>query len=86
MATPGWQVSGQYFETCSCDFLCPCITSGLTDMPSKGSCTAVMGFQIERGHHGPIALDGLRFVVVLQTPGEMVKGGLVRRRDHRRAG
>ncbi len=25
MATPTWQVSGQYYETCSCDFVCPCL-------------------------------------------------------------
>jgi hypothetical protein len=74
VSTPGWQVSGRYFETCSCDFLCPCITSGLTDMPSKGSCTAALAFQIERGHHGGTSLDDLRFVVVLRTPAEMVKG------------
>jgi hypothetical protein len=74
VADSGWQVSGQYFETCSCDFLCPCITSGLTDMPSKGSCTAALAFQIERGHHGSTSLDDLRFVVVLRTPEKMAKG------------
>jgi hypothetical protein len=20
-----WQVSGQYYETCNCDFVCPCL-------------------------------------------------------------
>ncbi len=25
MATPSWEVSGQYYETCSCDFVCPCL-------------------------------------------------------------
>ena len=74
MTTSGWQVSGQYFETCSCDFLCPCITSGLTAPPSKGSCTAALAFQIERGRYGSTPLDDLRFVVVLRTPGEMMKG------------
>jgi hypothetical protein len=74
VADPAWQVSGQYFETCSCDFLCPCITSGLTALPTNGVCTAALGFQIGRGHHGGVSLDGLRFVVVLRTPGEMVKG------------
>ena len=74
VADPTWQVSGQYFETCSCDFLCPCITSGLTAMPSKGACTAALAFQIEQGRQGAVALDGLRFVVVLRTPGEMSKG------------
>jgi len=43
-------------------------------MPSKGACTAALGFQIERGRHSGTSLDGLRFVVVLRTPGEMAKG------------
>jgi len=26
MANPAWQVSGEYFETCSsCDYVCACI-------------------------------------------------------------
>ena len=36
MATPNWQVSGQYYETCSCDFLCPCVPGGLAVSPTKG--------------------------------------------------
>ena len=74
MSTPEWQVSGQYFETCSCDFLCPCITSNLTARPTKGSCTAALAFRVERGHFGAVSLDDLSFVVVLRTPGEMVQG------------
>ena len=49
MATQTWQVSGQYYETCSCDFVCPCLPGGLAVRPSKGSCTFVMAFEIERG-------------------------------------
>ncbi len=74
MSTPEWQVAGQYFETCSCDFLCPCITSNLTARPTQGSCTAALAFHVERGHFGAVSLDDLSFVVVLRTPGEMVQG------------
>jgi hypothetical protein len=42
--------------------------------PTKGSCTFVMGFQIERGRFGDVPLDGLGFVVVGVTPEEMAKG------------
>lgn len=44
-----WQIKGQYFETCSCDFLCPCPTSGLTARPTQGSCTFAMVFRSSRG-------------------------------------
>jgi hypothetical protein len=74
MATPSWKVSGQYFETCSCDFVCPCILGQMTVRPSKGSCTFAMGFQIEHGAFGQMALDGLGFVVLGLTPEAMAKG------------
>ena len=74
MATPVWQVEGQYYENCSCDFVCPCVPGQMTSKPSKGWCTFAMGFQIERGRFGGVPLDGLGFVVVGHTPEEMAKG------------
>jgi hypothetical protein len=74
MATPSWQVSGQYYETCSCDFVCPCILEQMAVRPSKGSCTFAMAFQIDRGSYGAVALDGLGFIVLGFTPEAMGKG------------
>jgi hypothetical protein len=74
MATPSWQVSGQYYETCSCDFVCPCILGQMTVSPSKGSCTFAMAFQIDRGRYGTVSLDGLGFIVLGLTPEAMGKG------------
>jgi hypothetical protein len=74
MAAPAWQISGQYYETCSCDFVCPCILSQMAGAPSKGSCTFAMAYQIDRGRFGDVTLDGLGFVVLGLTPAEMVKG------------
>jgi hypothetical protein len=74
MATASWQVRGQYFETCSCDYVCPCILGQMAAAPSKGSCTFAMGFQIENGTYGSGSLDGLGFVVLGFTPEAMGKG------------
>ena len=74
MTTPSWQISGQYYETCSCDFVCPCIPGQLAVKPTKGSCTVAMAFQIGRGSYGSVALDGLGFIILLLTPEEMGKG------------
>ena len=74
MPTPAWSVAGQYYETCSCDFVCPCVLTQLTAKPSKGSCTFAMSFKIERGKFGALSLDGLGFIVVGFTPAEMGKG------------
>ena len=74
MATPSWQVGGQYYETCSCDFVCPCILGQMAVRPSKGTCTFAMAFQIDRGHYGSVPLNGLGFIVLGLTPEAMGKG------------
>ena len=74
MATPSWKASGQYYETCSCDYVCPCILGQMAVSPSKGSCTFAMAFQIERGSFGAVSLDGLGFIVLGLTPEAMGKG------------
>jgi hypothetical protein len=74
MATPSWQVTGQYYETCSCDFVCPCVAGQLAVMPTKGSCTLAMAFQVERGNYGTVSLDGLGFIILGVTPEAMGKG------------
>jgi hypothetical protein len=74
MAHPAWQVSGEYFETCSCDYVCPCILTNMAAAPTKGPCTFAMAFQVARGRFGTVALDGLGFAVVGQTPGVMAEG------------
>jgi hypothetical protein len=74
MATPSWQINGQYYETCSCDYVCPCILGQMAVRPSKGSCTFAMGFKIDQGAYGGVTLDGLGFIVLGFTPAEMGKG------------
>ena len=74
MAAPSWNISGQYFETCSCDYLCPCILGQMAVRPTKGSCTFAMAMQVERGTFGSVPLGGVTFIVLGYTPEEMVKG------------
>jgi hypothetical protein len=74
MAAPAWTISGEYFEACSCDSVCPCPTSGLAARPTKGSCDAGLVFQVSRGSYGTTKLDGLAFAVLLHTPGPMIQG------------
>src|SRR5918996_5946424 len=74
MTIPSWNVKGQYYETCSCDFFCPCILDKLMPEPTKGTCTFAMTFQIEKGSYGSVSLDGLTFIVLGLTPEAMIKG------------
>ena len=74
MTAPSWKLSGQYYETCSCDYVCPCILQQMAVEPSKGDCTFAMAFEIETGNFGSVSLDGLGFIVVGRTPEAMGKG------------
>jgi hypothetical protein len=74
MATPAWNVSGQYYETCNCDFVCPCVPGQLAVRPTHGDCQFAMAFQIEHGSYGAVPLDGLGFIILGLTPEEMGKG------------
>jgi hypothetical protein len=68
-----WNVAGRYMETCNCDFLCPCPTTGLKQT-THGSCVFAMAFDVDRGSYGGTRLDGLKFIVVGRTPGSMIDG------------
>jgi hypothetical protein len=74
MTSTSWSVKGQYYETCSCDFVCPCLPAQMAVKPTKESCTFAMAFQIERGSYGAVSLDGLGFIVLGLTPEAMGKG------------
>jgi hypothetical protein len=74
MTTPAWTLAGHYFETCSCDFVCPCVVTQLAGRPTQGSCTFAMAYQVSSGRFGEISLDGLGFIVIGFTPEEMGSG------------
>jgi hypothetical protein len=74
MANAQWEISGEYFEACSCDFVCPCPTSGMKARPTKGRCDVGLVFQVTRGQYGSTRLDGLNFAVLASTPGPMLEG------------
>lgn len=70
-----WRVSGEYFETCSCTYLCPCLPTNMAGQPSQGHCYFAMALAIGRGRYGDQPLDGLNFAVVGYTPGVMAGWG-----------
>jgi len=74
MATTSWQLSGDYFETCSCDYVCPCLPTNLAGQPTKGHCNFAFVFHIEQGRFGNVDLDGLNFAVVGHSPAVMSQG------------
>ena len=75
MAT--WQLTGEYFENCNCNVVCPCFASSvapLTSRPSRGACDVALVFHIDKGTYSDVALDGLNVAVIIHTPGPMADG------------
>lgn len=71
-----WQISGRYMETCNCTFLCPCVTSNLAATPTEGDCKAALGLHIEKGSKDGVPLDGLQFMLLLESKGPMGAGNM----------
>jgi hypothetical protein len=60
-----WVMQGVEFANCNCEWGCPCQFNG---PPSHGHCRAFCFVQIERGHFGEVALDGLRWGILAAWP------------------
>jgi hypothetical protein len=78
MASPTkWRLSGDYFENCNCEVVCPCLASPrppLTARPSQGVCDVALLFHIDSGSYGELSLDGLNVALIAHTPGPMGDG------------
>jgi hypothetical protein len=66
-----WEIIGEEFGNCNCDYGCPCQFNAL---PTHGSCEAAVGMQIHKGHFGDVTLDGLRVAMVFWWPGPVHEG------------
>jgi hypothetical protein len=71
MAEPIWMIKGREFAHCNCDYGCPCQFNAL---PTHRNCHAVVGIEIEKGHHRDTPLDGLRFAGAFVWPGAIHQG------------
>jgi len=72
-----WQLSGDYFENCNCDVVCPCLVSPsapLMARPTQGVCDVALFFHIDKGNYDGVPLDGLSVAVIAHTPGPMADG------------
>ena len=67
----GWEFQGREMANCTCEYGCNCQFNAL---PDKGHCHAVVGVQIDTGHHNDTRLDGLKFAGVFKWPGPIHEG------------
>jgi hypothetical protein len=69
-----WHFDGTYFESCSCDTVCPCTWSGLTAKATLDRCRALLAFHIDQGEVDGVDVSGLTFALFLDTPPIMIEG------------
>jgi hypothetical protein len=75
IAKQPWKIQGEYFESCNCEVLCPCLLSNAQARPTEGHCDVVLAFRIDKGNYGATDISGLNAAQALITPGPMAQGG-----------
>ena len=69
-----WNLAGTYFESCSCDAICPCTWSGLAAKATNDRCNFFLAFRIETGQVDGVDVSGLSFGMLGDTPPVMSEG------------
>ncbi|HZD25049.1 MAG TPA: DUF1326 domain-containing protein [Alphaproteobacteria bacterium] len=77
MAGKAWTLSGEYMESCNCDYLCPCIYTNPQGPATHDHCIALMLYRIDEGRSGEVSLDGLCFALVIRSGRVMADGNWV---------
>jgi len=68
-----WSLSGSYFETCSCDVVCPC-TASLSLGATRDRCRVVLVFNVKQGDVDGTDVSGVTVAAVADTPKVMSEG------------
>ena len=68
-----WKIAGSYFETCSCDVVCPC-TASLALGATYDYCRVVLVFHVKDGDVEGVDVSGLTVAAVAETPKVMTDG------------
>jgi hypothetical protein len=68
-----WNLDGSYFETCSCDVVCPC-TASLSLGATNDRCNVVLVFNVKSGEVDGTDVSGLTVAAVADTPKVMTDG------------
>lgn len=65
-----WKLSGEYFENCSCEVLCPCTTSSMQGPADYERCRVPFICKIREGSFDDVSLDDLAFIMVVDNTGK----------------
>jgi hypothetical protein len=68
-----WNLKGSYFETCSCDLMCPCNMS-MDHGATYDYCRVTLVFNIREGEIEGTDVGGISVAVIADTPKVMTEG------------
>jgi hypothetical protein len=68
-----WKVTGSYFETCSCNVICPC-TASLALGATLDRCKVTLVFRVRDGDVEGTNVGGLTVAAIVETPKVMTDG------------
>jgi hypothetical protein len=69
-----WELSGTFYESCSCDAICPCTWSNLARRATKDYCRFALAFVTEKGEIEGVDVSERTFVLIGDTPAQMAEG------------
>jgi hypothetical protein len=68
-----WKIAGSYFETCSCDVICPC-TASLSFGATHDRCKVALIFHVRSGEVEGTDVSGLTVAAIVDSPKVMSEG------------
>jgi hypothetical protein len=70
-----WNLNGTYLESCNCDVVCPCTTSGFAAPADNERCQVTLAFHVARGEIEGVDVSDRSVVVFADAPRVMADGG-----------
>lgn len=70
-----YELTGTYMESCNCDVVCPCTTSGMTAPADHERCQVTLAFHVGSGQIDGVDVSGRGVVVFADAPRVMADGG-----------
>ena len=68
-----WKLEGSYFETCSCNVMCPC-TASFTLGATHDYCRVALVFNVKQGDVEAVDVSGLTVAAIVDSPKVMTDG------------
>jgi hypothetical protein len=60
-----WNVKVEQLVSCNCNWGCPC---SFNAPPTNGTCEGALAYRVAQGTYGGVALDGLKWVLLVAWP------------------